>query len=184
MVAAGTRPRARQGGAPEGSPSGAPRPPRSAVRMFCSTVLTLEAFVVFFAALAAYGLRTAPGPVLLAVGLGGALACVLIVGALRSRAGLVLGSLVQVALLAAGALVSDLRVHLLAVAITFAVIWAAAIMIGSRIDVERAERYRLELEHWAATGGAAGGAAGGSAASSDATDDDGGTPAPGSGTTR
>ena len=39
--------------------------------MFASTVLTLEAFLVFFAALAVFGLRKdIPGPLILAVGIG------------------------------------------------------------------------------------------------------------------
>lgn len=121
--------------------------------MFCSTVLVLEAFIVFFAALAAFGLRTASGGALLVAGLGGATACILAAGLLRTRVGYLVGTVIQVAFLVAGALVADLRVHLLAVAITFAVVWAASLVVGRRIDIERAERYRAELAHYAAQGG-------------------------------
>ncbi|WP_454294355.1 DUF4233 domain-containing protein [Salana multivorans] len=119
--------------------------------MFCSTVLVLEAFIVFFAALAAFGLRTASGGVLLLAGLGGATACILAAGLLRTRAGYVAGTIVQLAFLAAGLLVADLRGQLLAVAIAFAVVWTASLVVGQRIDIERAERYRAELAHHAAT---------------------------------
>ncbi|MBN8882843.1 uncharacterized protein DUF4233 [Salana multivorans] len=143
-------------GAPEAADptpaGGPPRPPRSARRMFCATVLACQAFVVFFATLAAYGMRTASGPVLLAVGIGGALVCFLAAGMLRGVAGYVAGSAIQVAFLLAGALVADLRVHLLAVAVTFALLWVVSLVVGRRIDVERAERYQGELDYWADRG--------------------------------
>lgn len=121
------------------------KPPRSAKRMFASTVLALEAFVVLFASLAAYGLRAVEPMVILGVGLGGFALCVLAAGMLRSAVGYALGWLIQAGLIVAGILVPELRVHLLAVAVTFTVIWVVSLRVGARIDVERAERYEGEL---------------------------------------
>lgn len=134
-------------------PGPPPRAPRSALRMFCSTVLGLEAYVVFFAAVAAYGLRSAPTPAILAVGAGAAVLCLVAAGSLRSRAGYVLGSAIQVALLVAGLLMADLRAHLLTVAVVFGVVWVVSLRVGARIDRERAERHVAELAHWRAAGG-------------------------------
>lgn len=125
----------------------APRPPRSARRMFCATLLGLEALVVFFAALAAYGLRVVDTGVIVGVGLGGAALCIVAAGMLRSVVGYVLGTLVQVALLVAGVLLPQMRDHLLAVGVVFAVLWVVCWRVGGRIDVERAERYEAELAH-------------------------------------
>lgn len=120
--------------------------------MFCSTVLALEAFVVLFAALAAYGLRAVEPMVILGVGLGGFLLCILAAGMLRSMVGYVLGWLIQAGLIVAGLLIPELRVHLLAVAVAFTVIWVVSLRVGARIDVERAERYEGELEFARAAG--------------------------------
>lgn len=118
--------------------------------MFAATVLGLEAFVVLFAGLAAYGLRLAPGGVIFAVAGVTALWCLLAAGTLRNVVGYVLGSAVQVALLLAGALIPDLRVHLLPLAIVFALLWAISWQLGRRIDAERAVRHEAEVEHWRA----------------------------------
>ena len=122
------------------------KPPRSAKRMFCSTVLALEAFVVLFASLAAYGLRAVEPMVILGVGLGGFVLCILAAGMLRSAVGYALGWIIQAGLIVAAIAVPELRTHLLAVAITFTVIWVVSLRVGARIDVERAERYQGELD--------------------------------------
>lgn len=137
----------------EGPDLDAPRPPRSARRMFCSTLLALEAFVVFFAALAAYGLRAVDTGVILGVGIGGALACILAAGLLRSFVGYLLGTFIQGCLVAVAFLVPEMRDHMLAVGLTFAVLWIICWRVGGRVDVERAERYEAELEHHARTRG-------------------------------
>ena len=108
--------------------------------MFCSTVLWLEAFVVFFATLVADGLRMAGPGTVWAVGGGAALVCVLAALSTRSRIGVVLGSLVQVALIASGALLPTMWF----VGAVFAVLWVIALVLGDRIDTERAERSRAE----------------------------------------
>ncbi|PWD50104.1 DUF4233 domain-containing protein [Serinibacter arcticus] len=148
----------------------APKPPRSARRMFCSTLLGLEAFVVFFAALAAYGLRAAETGVIVGVGIGGALACLLAAGLLRTFAGYLLGTFIQGSLIAVAFVVPQMRDHMLAVGITFAVLWIVCWRVGGRIDVERAERYVLELEHAAGAAGDASGTA--DAAAPDPSDGD------------
>lgn len=115
--------------------------------MFCATVLALEAFVVFFAALAVFGLRAAGTAQIVVVSAVAVVVCLVAAGLLRHWIGYLLGSAVQVALILAGALLSEVRLHLLPLGITFAVIWLASLAIGARLDVERAERYQVELAH-------------------------------------
>lgn len=99
-------------------------------------MLVLEAFVVLFAALVAYGLRaTAPGTVWL-LGGGLALSLLLAAGLLRQPGGYVVGSVLQVAVVAGGVLVPLMFV----VGGIFAVLWVVSLRLGTRIDRERAER--------------------------------------------
>ena len=65
---------------------------------------------------------------------------------LRSVVGYALGWIIQAGLIVAAIAVPELRTHLLAVAITFTVIWVVSLRVGARIDVERAERYQGELD--------------------------------------
>lgn len=118
--------------------AGAPalRPQRSARLIFCMTVLVSEAFVVFFATLVAYGLRLAEPGTVWAVGGGAAVLCLVAASLQRSRVGLVLGSLVQVGLIAAGAVLSMMFI----VGTLFAALWVTGVVLGRRIDSERAER--------------------------------------------
>lgn len=112
------------------------RPQRSARRTFAATVLASEALVVVFAALVAYGLRLAePGAIALVAG-GLALSAVLAAGLLRSAAGYVLGTAVQVWLVATGLVVPAMYV----LGGLFAVLWVVGLRLGARIDRERAER--------------------------------------------
>lgn len=110
--------------------------------VFCTAVLTLEAFVVLFAALVGHGLRLAqPGLVWSVAGVG-VLLCLLAAGLVRRRAGLVLGSAVQVALLVAGMAIPMMYV----VGGIFAAIWVVALLLGRRIDTERAQRAAIGEE--------------------------------------
>lgn len=114
------------------------RPARSARRQFAATMLTLEAFVVLFAVLVAYGLQVAdPARVWL---VGGALVlCLLLAaGTLRRPGGYVVGSVLQVAVVAAGLVVPMMYV----VGGVFAALWVASLRLGARIDRERVERER------------------------------------------
>jgi hypothetical protein len=110
--------------------------------VFCSTVLTLEVFVVLFAALVAFGLRTPETSVgaIWAVAGGVALLCVVAAGLVRRPIGLWLGSFVQLVLLGGGFVVPMMWF----IGVVFTVVWVVAIMLGSKIDVERAERAAAE----------------------------------------
>ncbi len=122
------------------APAGPPRRARSARRMFASTILLLEAFVVFFAALVAYGLRLAePGAIGVAAG-AIALTAVLSAALLRTQAGYLLGSAVQVWVIATGVVVPAMY----ALGAVFAVLWVVSLRLGGRIDAERAERLAAE----------------------------------------
>ncbi len=114
----------------------APKPQRSALAVFCATVLALEAFVVFFATVVAIGLDLAPRPVLWSVGLW--ISAVFIVGAALARKpfGRVLGSILQVVLVAGGLFIP----MMFFIAIVFVIVWIIALRLGRRIDTERAQR--------------------------------------------
>lgn len=136
-------PAAASAATPTGAP-GEPRRPGSALRMFARSVLLGEAFVVLFATLAAYGLDLAAPAVVWAVGGVVLFWCVLAVALLRGRAGYVLGSVVQVVLLASGFAIP----MMFALGALFGVLWLVGLRSGRRIDVERAERYQAELAHF------------------------------------
>ncbi|GAA4423288.1 hypothetical protein GCM10023169_18700 [Georgenia halophila] len=126
-----------------------PREPRSARRMFAVSVLASEVFVVLFATLVAHGLRVADrGTVWVAGGVVMVL-CLLATGLVRrGRAGYVVGTAVQVLLLASGFLVPSMLV----IGGIFVVLWVVSLRVGSRIDVERRARYEAELRHRAEQG--------------------------------
>lgn len=111
-------------------------PRRSARRQFAATILVLEAFVVLFAALVAYGLQAAPTTVVVTVGGAMALALVLVGGMLRWPGGYAAGSVLQLAILLTGLVVPMMFV----VGGIFVVLWVVALRLGGRIDRERAER--------------------------------------------
>ncbi|GAB2596842.1 hypothetical protein GCM10027067_04900 [Pseudactinotalea suaedae] len=105
-------------------------------------MLTFEIFVIVLAALVAFGLRepgTSVGPIWAVAG-GGVLLCLVAAGLVRRPVGLWLGSLLQVLLIAAGLVVPAMY----GVGGVFAVLWVVAILLGRRIDTERAERAALE----------------------------------------
>lgn len=98
--------------------------------------------MVLFAALVAFGLRepgTSAGPIWAVAG-GGALLCLLAAGLVRKPIGLWVGSLLQVLLIVSGIVVPSMYV----VGGVFAVLWVVALVLGGRIDAERAERAALE----------------------------------------
>jgi len=120
---------------------------RSARRTFAATVLVLEAFVVFFATLVAFGLRVAPTGVVWAVG--GTLAVVLVAlsGMLRRPGAYLAGSVVQGLILAGGLVLlaaparaaSFAAATAIFVGILFIALWVVALRLGGRIDREKAE---------------------------------------------
>lgn len=131
---------AREADAPDLPEADAPAPvgrrQRSARRLFAATVLSLEAFVAFFAALVAFGLRLAEPGVVWAAGGGLAATALLAAGLLRTPVGYVLGSAVQIWFVLTGLVLPAMYV----VGGVFAVLWVVGLRLGGRIDAERAER--------------------------------------------
>ena len=109
---------------------------RSAKRQLAAATLLLEAFVVGFAALVAYGLRVAPEVVVWSVGGALALALLLLAGLLRLPGAYWAGSVLQVLVVATGIAVPTMYV----VGGIFAVMWFIALRLGGRIDAERSVR--------------------------------------------
>lgn len=108
---------------------------RPAKPQFTQTILVLEAVLVFFATLVAYGLRLAEPAAVWWVG--GTLSVTLIVlsGLMTRPGGYVAGSVVQALVLAVGFFVPMMFV----VGGIFVVLWIVALRLGGRIDRERAE---------------------------------------------
>jgi hypothetical protein len=121
------------------------RAKRSAKVQFAQTVLALEAFLVLFVTLVAYGLRTVdsvwpffapPGAgVIWAVGLVLMVVLLALSRSVGTRGGYRAGSIVQVPVMACGFAVPMM---FLAGGI-FVVLWVVALRLGGRIDTERAE---------------------------------------------
>ncbi len=106
--------------------------------MFTSAVLTFEIPMVLFAALVAFGLRDrsdSVGPIWAVAGVM-ALLCLVAAALVRTPAGLWVGSGVQVLLVASGFVISSMFL----MGAIFAALWVIAIVLGNRIDRERAER--------------------------------------------
>ena len=134
-------------GAGAEAPAGPVRRKRSAKRTFASTTLTLEALVILFATLVAYGLRVAPPGVLWLAGGGLALALLLLSGMLGRPGGYLAGSVAQVPVAASGFVLLASPVPgsgfgatiLFVIAAIFIALWVISLRLGGRIDRERAE---------------------------------------------
>lgn len=123
---------------------------RSVRALFTSTVLTLEAVVIFFLGMMLFGMnRDQPGAVWFIVG-GTALAVVAVLtcALVRRPAGIAVGWAIQAVLILSGIWEYSMFV----VGALFALTWAYAVVKGGRMDVENAERDRLEAE-WEAEHG-------------------------------
>ncbi len=108
------------------------------------SVLVSEILIILFATLVGHGLRLADLGVVWGVGGGAMVLCALAAALLRrGPVGYIIGSAVQVLLIASGAVVPMMY----AVGAIFAILWIAAMRVGGRIDVERQERYLAEVEH-------------------------------------
>lgn len=123
---------------------GMPKKRRSIKVMFASTVLLLEAFVVLFATLVVFGLRSDTIPIGVILGVGLALSAVLIVACafLTKPYGMLLGWVLQVLILATGIV----EPMMFLVGILFALTWLYGIRTGARLDRENAERDRQQAE--------------------------------------
>lgn len=106
-----------------------PRPTRTVVRL-AATCLVLEAFLVLFAVLAAVGLTDVPDATLWSRGGALAVLCLLLAGRVRRRYGLVLGTLLQVVLVATGFVLTPMFF----LGAVFAGLWFWFLYLGARID--------------------------------------------------
>lgn len=109
---------------------------RSLRRSFAALVLSGEVLVVGFASLVAKDLADVPGRTVLVTALAVAALCVVAAGLLRSRAGYLLGWVVQLLLIGSGVWVPMMA----GVGIVFACLWAAALIYGGRADDLTARR--------------------------------------------
>jgi len=101
-------------------------------------VLSLEVFVVLFAALVVFGLRLVD-PVTVGVGAGALGLSLALAAGLQGRSGgLVVGSVLQVPLPVAGLLLE--MPMLVVVGLLFVALWVLGVRLGGRIDTERAVR--------------------------------------------
>ncbi|BDO42659.1 MULTISPECIES: DUF4233 domain-containing protein [unclassified Cellulomonas] len=116
------------------SPAPAVRRKRPARIVLGQTMLLLEAFVVLFAALVAFGLRSAPPAAIWSVGGGLAALLLVLAGLQRPRWGSVAGTVAQLPVLACGFVVP----MMFGVGGLFAVLWVLFLWLGVRIDAERA----------------------------------------------
>ncbi|MBE8526650.1 DUF4233 domain-containing protein [Rothia kristinae] len=129
--------------------------PSSVRMMFASTVLVLEALVVFFATLAFFGLSVfhAGAGLKTAVMIGGlifAAAFVALCALLRRPWGYAAGWVLQVLLVATGFLVPAMFF----IGACFLACWWYSMVVGARLDREKAERFEAEQE-WERTHGRA-----------------------------
>jgi len=100
-----------------------------------ATCLALEAFLVFFATLAAGALSDLPGRT---VWIGGGvliLVCLLAAGVVRRPGGLAIGWVVQALVLATGFVLPAMVL----LGVVFAALYGWFVVLGGRIDRERAE---------------------------------------------
>ncbi len=109
------------------------------MRTLGATTLTCEALVVFFAVLVAMRLSSLSSGVVWTVGGAFALACLLLAGMLRRRWAFWAASVLQLALIAAGAVVPAMYF----LGPVFAAIWAGALWTGAKVDAIKAERARV-----------------------------------------
>ena len=130
------------------------RPPRSVKALFASTVLCLEAALLFFFGLTAWGLNQNEwyawwifaGACLLAV------LCVALCGVLHRPFGYPAGWVMQVVIIASFVAVAVITAEGLIVPLAlipglgFAACWWYAVARGAQVDVEKMERWNAEEE--------------------------------------
>ncbi|SFK34516.1 Protein of unknown function [Cellulomonas sp. KH9] len=102
---------------------------------FTQMTLVLEALLVFFATLVAFGLKVAPPATVWTLGGVTALILLLLAGYVGRPGGYVAGTVAQVAVLSFGVLVPMMFV----IGGVFVVLWAVSLWLGAKIDRERAE---------------------------------------------
>jgi hypothetical protein len=95
-----------------------------------ATTLTMEALVVIFAGLVAKDLSSLSLGAALGISAALAVACLLAAGLLRSRLGYVLGSVLQVLIIAYGIWLATMYF----VGAFFAVLWITSLVTGARLE--------------------------------------------------
>jgi hypothetical protein len=116
---------------------------RSPRRGMCAAVLCLEAITLGLTVPVLITVADVARPTALTVGLGLALACLLLAGMLRREWAYLLGYAVQVAAIGLGFVVPMMFV----LGVVFAALWATADLLGRKIERERAAAwaaYRAE----------------------------------------
>ncbi len=123
---------------------GTPKKRRSIKVTFASVVLTLEALVVLFATLTAFGLlRDTISPVLiLSVGIALAIALVGACAFLTKPYGIAIGWILQLVIIATG----FIEPTMFLIGVLFALTWLYGIRTGIRLDAENVERDRQQAE--------------------------------------
>ena len=106
------------------------------MRILAASVLVAEAFVVLFATIVAANLSDVGAGTAWSVGGGFALACLALCGLLRYRWAYLVGWALQVALIAAGLVVTTMFF----LGAVFAGIWFAALWYGRKVDRLKAAR--------------------------------------------
>jgi Protein of unknown function (DUF4233) len=109
---------------------------RSPRRMMCASVLGFECIVLALSSLVLMSVEHIATPVALGIGLGLAVAALLIAGSLRFEGAYYLGFALQVAALALGAVVTVMIV----LGLVFGALWTTAYVLGRKIEREQAWR--------------------------------------------
>ena len=114
-----------------------PERERSPRRGMCAAVLSIEAITLGLTTPVLITIADVETGVALAVGLGLAVACLLLAGMLRAEWAYTLGWTIQVAAIGLGFVIPLMFV----LGAIFALLWAAAYLLGRKIERERAAAY-------------------------------------------
>ena len=104
------------------------------MRVLGSSVLTFEAIVLGLAVLVAVNVSGISWAVAGGIGAGLVLLCVAAIAVITKPLGVLLGSLVQVGVLASGAAVPVMPV----LGLIFGTLWVLAVVLGRRVDAAKA----------------------------------------------
>ncbi|MEZ5093823.1 DUF4233 domain-containing protein [Nocardioides sp.] len=121
----------------ESTPAPEPAATRSPRRGMCAAVLSLEAITIALSTPVMIGVGDISTGTALLVGLGLAVACLVVAGLLRSEAGYAAGWVIQLGAIGLGFL-APLMFFL---GTLFAFLWGTAYFLGRKIERERAAAY-------------------------------------------